>query len=113
MKRLAAALLLAATWLPATAVGPIYRCGTTYSQTPCPGGTLVEAADPRSAAQRAEARRIIARERQEAAQLERERRAREAADRASAAKGSASGPARGKDGKKRARATRVVPLHAP
>jgi hypothetical protein len=53
---------------------PIYRCGKTYSQTPCPdGGTVVEATDPRSAAQRAEARRIAAAERKAAADAERAR----------------------------------------
>ncbi len=56
----------------------IYRCGKTYSQTPCPeGGRIVEATDPRSAAQRAEARRITAAERRAAAAKERERRAAE------------------------------------
>jgi hypothetical protein len=54
----------------------IYRCGKTYSQTPCPeGGKIIEATDPRSAAQRAEARRIAAAERRAAAARERERRA--------------------------------------
>ena len=110
MKHIALALLLASAALQATAAGPIYRCGTSYSQTPCPGGKLVDAADPRSAAQRAEAQRIAARERRDAAQLERERRAREAADKASAAKAAASGPAHGKDKKKRAKVARIVPL---
>lgn len=57
---------------------PVYRCGGgTYSQTPCPGGTLVEATDPRSAAQRAEARRVAAAERRKARDMERERLAQE------------------------------------
>ncbi len=64
----------------ASSAAPIYRCGGgTYSQTPCPGGTLVESADPRSAAQRAEARRIAAEERRKAREMERERRATEKA----------------------------------
>ena len=42
----------------------------TYSQVPCAGGTLVEAADPRTAAQRAEARRVAARERKAAQTLD-------------------------------------------
>lgn len=67
----------------------IYRCGKTYSQTPCPaGGRIVEATDPRSAAQRAEARRIAAAERRAAAAKERERRAQE-----KAALATAGGPA--------------------
>lgn len=58
------------------AAAPIYRCGNTYSQTPCPeGGKVVEATDPRSAAQRAEARRVAAAERKAAAEREREARA--------------------------------------
>ena len=73
------ALGLIATALGAQAVQPVYRCGSTYSQVPCPEGRVVEATDPRSAAQRAEARRIAALERQQAAQMERDRRAQEAA----------------------------------
>ena len=108
MKRLAVTVMLSLAALQATAAGPIYRCGTSYSQVPCPDGKLVDAADPRSAAQRAEAQRIAARERRDASQLERERHAREAADKASAAKSSASAPAKGK--KKRVKVTRIVPL---
>ncbi len=53
----------------------IYRCGSEYSQTPCPGGKMLESSDPRSAAQRAEAVRVAAQDRRRAAELERERRA--------------------------------------
>ena len=56
----------------------IYRCGpngTEYSQTPCPGGKVLESSDPRSAAQRAEAVRVAAQDRKRAAEMERERRA--------------------------------------
>ena len=57
---------------------PIYRCGAdgrTYSQVPCAEGSIVEATDPRTAAQRAEATRFVAAERQRAAEQERERKA--------------------------------------
>lgn len=74
-------------WIPALALAcasagvfaaPIYRCGGgTYSQTPCPGGTMVDATDPRSAAQRAEARRVAAAEKRRAREMERERLAQE------------------------------------
>ena len=58
----------------------IFRCGPDdYSHTPCPGGKVVESSDPRSAAQRDEAVRVAAQERQRAAALERERRAQQAA----------------------------------
>lgn len=67
------ALLLAVAGATAQAAGPVYRCGSSYSQTPCPGGRQVEAGDPRTAAQRAEARRIAAAERTAARKAEQER----------------------------------------
>ena len=70
--------LLAA--VPALAAPPIYRCGAdgrTYSQVACPEGELIEASDPRTAAQRAEAKRITEAERKRAAEAERERKAAE------------------------------------
>jgi hypothetical protein len=109
MKHLAVAMGLLLAALQADAGQPIFRCGSTYSQTPCPDGKVVDATDPRSAAQRAEARRIAARERRDAAQLERERRAREAADKASAPKAAASAPGK----TKHAKVAPVVPLKAP
>ncbi len=60
----------------------IYRCGPdgrVFSQVPCAGGEIVESSDPRSAAQRAAAKRVAAQEREHAAALERQRRADEAA----------------------------------
>ena len=57
----------------------IYRCGDTYSQTACPRGRVVEASDPRSAAQQAEARRVAADERRLGFEMARERRAEQAA----------------------------------
>ncbi|HJV63013.1 MAG TPA: hypothetical protein VJ743_18845 [Albitalea sp.] len=89
-KHLFAAVVLAGASV-AAAAGPIYRCGKTYSQTPCPNGTLVDAADPRTAAQRAQAKREVAREKRLAAQMESDRRAREAASAASQA--GTAGPA--------------------
>jgi hypothetical protein len=86
----AAALLLACIACSAQAAGPIYRCGPDgrqYSQTPCPGGTVVEASDPRSAAQRAEAKRVAELERKQANDMERERRAQQAAEKPAQATG--------------------------
>jgi hypothetical protein len=40
---------------PAAAQG-VYRCGDSYSQKPCPGGTLVPADDARSDSQRKQTR---------------------------------------------------------
>lgn len=44
--------LVAAT--PAQAQS-VYRCGNAYTQQPCPNGTAIEASDPRSAEQKAQA----------------------------------------------------------
>ena len=47
-----AVLCMAASgWIAAAAAQTIYRCGNSYSQQPCPGGTLVPADDARSASQ--------------------------------------------------------------
>lgn len=76
MNRALAALLLAGAVGTANAAS-IYRCSVgdriVYSQMPCTDGTLIDAADPRTAAQRAEALRVVASERKAAAELERER----------------------------------------
>jgi hypothetical protein len=87
MKRCTLALLLAfASGAFAAPPTPIYRCGQTYTQTPCADGHVIESSDPRSAAQRAEARRVAEREKQRAAQLDRDktRQAASAPDAASA-----------------------------
>jgi len=80
MIRAAAWILLAAMSCAAEAAGPVYRCGRDYSQTPCPGGKVVDATDPRTAAQRAEAKRVAARERKLAAEMESDRRRQAAAE---------------------------------
>lgn len=72
-------LLIAIAATSASAATPVYRCGNQYSQVPCPEGRIVEATDPRTAAQRAAARRVAEQERNRAAAMERERLAREAA----------------------------------
>jgi hypothetical protein len=75
MIRCCIALACALAASAAGAATPIYRCaGNTYSQTPCTGGRIIESSDPRTAAQRAEARRLAAREKELADALERERR---------------------------------------
>ncbi len=51
----------------------VFRCGSVYSQTPCPQGRFVEATDPRSASQRDEAERIAAAERKLAADMRNDR----------------------------------------
>jgi hypothetical protein len=54
-----------------------YRCGNSYSSTPCPGGNAVDTDDPRSAAQQREAQDVKRRDAALAEQLATERRARE------------------------------------
>jgi hypothetical protein len=96
MKQAAFAVLLLSGLTHAFAAAPIYRCGAdgrTYSQAPCEGGRLIDAADPRSEAQRVEARRVVAREHKAANELERERRARDAAQEPAQATGFNGRPA--------------------
>jgi hypothetical protein len=103
MKRIVLIFALAGGIVHAAGSGPIYRCGSAYSQTPCPDGKLIDAADPRSAAQRAAALRATALERQRGADLERERKAH-------AAKEVASGASHAAKKKKTSKAQRIVPL---
>ena len=95
--KLAAATLMLFLAMPGVNAQPVYRCGSVYSQTPCPNGKVVEATDPRTAAQRVEARRVVADERRLAAELRRERLAEQAALKpatASSLGGSAPEPAK-------------------
>jgi hypothetical protein len=81
MKHALCLLLLAAA--TAANAQTIYRChkggSTEYSQTPCTHGSVVDAADDRSAQQRAEGLRVAALDRQLATQMEHDRLARQAA----------------------------------
>ena len=97
MKTAAVAIFLLFGLSGAFAAAPIYRCGPdgrVYSQAPCADGRLIDAADPRSEAQRVEARRAVARERKAANDMERERRTQEAAQEPAAATGFNGRPAR-------------------
>lgn len=58
---------------------PVYRCGDSYSQKPCPGGRAVNVEDPRSPAQREDARAAAQRDARTAQALEKERLKAEAA----------------------------------
>ena len=80
MGKLACGLLLACAGI-AAAQTQVYRCGPDgreYSQQPCAGGSAFDAADPRDAVQRAQARHAAELDRTRADRLERERLAREA-----------------------------------
>ena len=103
--RIAAAAFCAMLVAGGTQAQIVYRCGTEYSQTPCPGGKILESSDPRSAAQRAEAVGVAAQDRRTAATLARERRALEA--------GTQPARATGFNGRPAADATAAVPPVKP
>ena len=42
-----------------TAHAAVYRCGASYQDTPCAGGSTIDAEDPRSAQQQLEAARAV------------------------------------------------------
>jgi len=58
------ALLLLGLAAPTGMAGAqeVIRCGNAYGQQPCAGGSAVQAADPRSPAQRAQAAAVIQRD---------------------------------------------------
>jgi hypothetical protein len=69
-----ALLLIAACAVSTGAWGQrVYRCGTSYSQTPCPDGAIVDADDARSAAQKTQADQATLRDVKTANTLEKTR----------------------------------------
>lgn len=80
-----------ATTVPGTsALGQqVYRCGNTYSQSPCPGAAPVDVTDTRTSAQKAQTDAAAVQSAKLADQLEKERLARE---KASAPKATAAPP---------------------
>ena len=66
------ALILMLSALGANAQS-VYRCGSEYSQSPCPEARIFDASDARSEAQRAAASRVAADEKQSGLRMERER----------------------------------------
>ena len=68
-----AALLLALFALCLSAQAQVYRCGGSYSNTPCPGATIVPTDDARSAAQKAQTDAATKRDAKSAQVLEVER----------------------------------------
>jgi hypothetical protein len=70
-----------ATTLLSSAAGAqtIFRCGDSYSQSPCANATIVDVVAPPSALQRSEARDVAAREKLLALEMVRDRREREQA----------------------------------
>lgn len=71
----------------------VYRCGDSYSQSPCPGGVAIDASDSRTKVQKAQAEAATQRDRQTGDTLEKERlRQEEAAARATQKSDTASTP---------------------
>lgn len=66
-------LVAAVAYGPAVLAQTIYKCGNNYSQSPCPGGTAVDANDPRTPAQKTQADKSTAETARAAGRLERER----------------------------------------
>lgn len=96
MKRLAVACFLLLSTTFAGAQATVYRCGPdgkTYSQAPCKGGKEVDASDTRTEAQRADSMATTTADKKRADALERERMAREAAQKPSTASGFNARPA--------------------
>lgn len=52
---------------------PVYRCGDTYTNQPCPGGREVQADDPRTPAQRAQTAEAAKRDARLADEMEKTR----------------------------------------
>ena len=74
-----AALLMAMAAQAQAPSAGVYRCGNSYSATPCPGGQAVAADDPRSDAQRQQALAAKQQDAKLAKDLAAERRGREQA----------------------------------
>ena len=71
--------MLAAMLFATTLAGPqasgqtVYRCGTEYSQTPCPGAVVVDASDSRTPAQKAQTDAATAQAARSADKMEKDR----------------------------------------
>lgn len=69
-----ALILIAASALSTGAMAQkVYKCGSSYSQIPCPDGVALEAGDGRTAAQRAAANKTMREQAAQAKQLEKTR----------------------------------------
>ena len=80
-RSLTAIFLTAAVALSTGALAqPVYKCGERYSQTPCPGGALIDTSDPRSAAQKAQTDLATVRDARSADAMEQARLQQEQAD---------------------------------
>jgi hypothetical protein len=70
---IAALCMAACSWIAPAAAQQIYRCGDSYSQQRCAGGTLVQAEDARSAGQSSQTRQAAERDAKAADAMEKAR----------------------------------------
>jgi hypothetical protein len=66
-------LLSGTAWIAASTVcgaQPVYRCGNSYSQTPCANGVVVQTDDARSEEQRTAAQQVVSEQKRQAAEME-------------------------------------------
>ncbi len=103
-------VLLPGVVASAAAAQPAYRCGNSYSQTPCPQAVVINSADQRTPLQKAQTDKATVRDARTADVMEKARLRQEAIDRAnntppaitaSAAKRAASAPEPGQLKKKK------------
>lgn len=71
--RIAVICLAAGGWIAPVAAQAVYRCGNSYSQQPCAGGSRVETQDTRSAVQRAQTSQAAQRDAKAASAMEKQR----------------------------------------
>lgn len=92
-----ALLLLFTTLASSTHAQTVWRCGEggrTYSESPCPGGQMLKAGDPRTAGQAQSAREAIKRDQDLGARMRKERLEDEKLHRAANAGAASLGPNR-------------------
>ncbi|MFZ4481676.1 MAG: hypothetical protein ACOYNZ_17480 [Rhodoferax sp.] len=78
---LSALLLIAVSAVSTTAAAQdTFRCGNSYSQTPCPGAVMVDTEDPRTGAQKRQADQATQRDARVASEMEKARLQQEARD---------------------------------
>lgn len=82
-----ALLLIAALLATSAGAQQVYRCGNVYQQAPCTGGRAIDVSDERSGADRKAATAVAEGNARLGADMERERRAREAGMRPALATG--------------------------
>jgi hypothetical protein len=67
--------------VPGAGAQTVYRCGTSYSQSPCPAGVAIAVDDPRTAQQKQETEAAVRRDAKTADSMEKSRLKQEAMDR--------------------------------